>query len=166
MKQSVDRDAVIWSRLVRCHQAYAEASREFLASDVDRVKLVRRGLHGRDRSTALFVLKYMKAVELEQLFGDLVFLASFSHGAVHVVHNAILSLPRKWVLTNIETVAEPLLEKGTYDEYRRLLELYVELDHKLALKLGHRAIRHADPDIREAGEDFLGRLNQRCEAES
>jgi hypothetical protein len=44
---------------------------------------------------------------------------------------------------------------GTYDEYRRFLELYIEIDTELTKKLAMRAIQSPDFDIREAGEDFL-----------
>ncbi len=72
--------------------------------------------------------------------------------------DAILSLPSDWVLARIEQVSEPYLLTGTHEEYRRFLELYQELDHPLTLALAQRAASHPDPDIREAGEDFLERL--------
>jgi hypothetical protein len=68
-----------------------------------------------------------------------------------------LSLPREWVITNIEQFVEPLLEQGTYDEYRNVLALYWELDHKMMIGLAQRAMMNSDPDIREAGEDFLSK---------
>lgn len=69
-------------------------------------------------------------------------------------------MSREWVLFNIEQTAEPLLAEGTYDEYRRLLELYLELDPKLTLKLAQRAKKHGDNDVREAGIDFINKLNE------
>ena len=53
---------------------------------------------------------------------------------------------------------EPYLCTGSYDEYRRFLELYRALDRELAWKLARRAAAHGDEDIREAGEDFLESL--------
>lgn len=161
-KQLPSDDIVIWKRLVESHKAFAMASRGFLAEGVDRVKLMRDALRGQDRSTAIYMLSYLTIAELEQLFSDLVFLASFSHGAVGAIRNIILSLPREWVLATISQVAEPLLCAGTYDEYRRLLELYIELDHGLAFELARRAVEQADEDIREAGEDFLDKLREQC----
>jgi hypothetical protein len=157
-RQPPSNDIVIWGRLVESHKMFAMASREFLAAGVDRVRLLRDALRGKDRSTAIYMLSYLTIAELEQLFSDLVFLVSFSHGAVGAVRNAILSLPREWVLANINQVADPLLGAGTYDEYRRFLELYIELDYELAYELAQRAAGHTDQDIREAGEDFLDKL--------
>jgi len=150
----------IWHRLVESHKAFASASSEFLSEGVNRVKLIRSALRGKDKTTAIYMLQYLQISELTQLFSDLVFQASFSHGAIQIVRDAILSLPREWVLESIEEAAEPLLHNGTYDEYRRLLELYIELDHNLTFRLAKRAVEQTDEDIREAGQDFLDRLRQ------
>ena len=90
-----------------------------------------------------------------ELFDTLVYLASSGHGAIGRVREILLSLPRDWVLTRIEDAAEPYLRDGTYDEYRRFLELYERLDRRLMLKLAQRAAAHSDPDIQEAGQDYL-----------
>ena len=163
--QSTEHNAAIWQRLIEGQQAIAHAEREFslarqifLSEGVDRVALLREALRGRDRLTALQVAEDLNTAERLALFDELIFLVSFSHGALPRVRNLILSLPRDWVLANIEEKAEPLLRDGSYDEYRRFLELYVLLDHDLALKLAQRAAVCADEDIREAGEDFLEKL--------
>ncbi len=145
----------VWSRLKASYMAYRESMREFSSPDVDRVNLLKIALRGSDRHIAMDLLPYLNVSELKQLFEELVFLASFSHGAVQHIRDQILRLPRKWVLTRIEDVAEPLLAKGTYDEYRRLLELYSLLDPALTRRLAERAAQHSAPDIQEAGQDFL-----------
>lgn len=155
----------VWRNLVEKHHSgndddFAESLNRFLANDVDRVTVLKQALRGKDRATAVYVLPRLPVSELQELFDELVFLTSFSHGAVQVVRDVILSLPREWVLNRIEDVAEPLLANGTYDEYRRLLELYMEMDHHRAKKLALRAAASGDSDIREAGEDFLRRLGE------
>ena len=152
-------DIAVWNRLVESHNAFAMASREFLAEGVDRVRLMHSALRGKDRATAIYMLRHLRVSELQQLFDDLVFQASYAHGAIGAIREAILSLPREWVLGNIEQVAEPLLQDGTYDEYRRLLELCIELDRDLTYRLARRAVEQTDEDIREAGKDFLDRLS-------
>jgi hypothetical protein len=129
-----------------------------MSEGVDRVPEVQKAIRGTDRMTALTVLPYLSLTERKCLFPELVFLASWAHGAVQVARDMILSLPRDWVLANIEREAEPHLQDGTYDEYRRFLELYQLLDRDLTIKLARRAAAHADPDIREAGEEFLEEL--------
>lgn len=145
----------IWDNVVMSYKAYLEATSHFLTADIDRVSLLKKALQGPDRKTAFHLLKFVELEELQQLFEKLVFWASTSHSAIGVVREAIKSLPREWVIEHIEQVAEPLLMKGTYDEYRRLLELYVEIDPELTRRLAKRAIQSSDLDIREAGQDFI-----------
>lgn len=160
-QQLIDVNEALWHRLVESNTAFMLAWRDFLAKGVEHVSWVRQGLRsgGVARATALQAIPYLSVPERMQLYSDLVFLASSAHGAIQTVRDQILSLPRDWVLTTIEQEAEPFLREGTYDEYRRFLELYELLDRSLTLRLAHRAAAHADPDIREAGEEFLERLN-------
>ncbi|HEX3315717.1 MAG TPA: hypothetical protein VHR72_12530, partial [Gemmataceae bacterium] len=58
----------------------------------------------------------------------------------------------------IEATAERYLHNGTYDEYRRFLELYWLLDRDMTGRLARRAAASTDPDIRESGDDFLEKL--------
>lgn len=159
-------DIEVWRKLVETHSAFLAASREFFTEGVDRVALVREALRdGKDKFTACHVLTQMQASELEGLFDALVEWASTGHSLIHVFREAILSLPREWVLANIEEAAEPCLRDGTCDEFRRFLELYIRLDHDLTLRLAQRASAHPDADIHEAGRDFLGTLAARTARE-
>jgi len=65
----------------------------------------------------------------------------------------ILSLPRSQVLEHIESVAAATLPFEEW-EYRRLLELYEQLDAGLVQRLVSRGLASTDADIREAAEDF------------
>lgn len=156
----------MWQRLVQSHlhgtdEEFAELLRSFLAAGVDRIPLLKQALRGPDRITAIFLLPHLSPNELEQLFEELLWLSSFSHGAIQIVRDAILLLPRAWVLQHVERVAEPILDTGTYDEYRRILELYATLSRDLALKLARRALAQNDIDIQEAGQDFVKRLGEK-----
>jgi hypothetical protein len=159
MNQQLAPDSsVLWHRLVASHETFALAFREFFAEGVERVGVLREALRGGDRDTALYAARYLTAPERMQLFPEWVFLASWAHGAIQVPRDMILSLPRDWVRARIEQEAEPWLQGGSDDEYRRFLELYELFDRDLALALARRAAAHADPDIREAGEEFLDKL--------
>ena len=160
MSRPTDADAALWDRLVEANTAFARLSGEFLGGDVDRVAVLREVLRnpGPGRMAAFRLLNSVRPSERQELFGELMLLASFAHGAIQVVRDAILSLPRDWVLEHIEEQAESLLRDGTYDEYRRMLELYYALDRDLTRRLARRAAARADEDIREAGEDFLEKL--------
>ncbi|HBI44391.1 MAG TPA: hypothetical protein DDY78_16290 [Planctomycetales bacterium] len=157
MKQELNNSELLWGRLVEAELNASKAFRAFFSEGVDRVPWVRHGLRfgGMGRSAALRFFSYLTPLEQQQLFPDLVFMASWGHGSVGFARELILSMPRDRVLNNIEREAEPLLQEGTYDEYRRFLELYEQLDPAMTQRLARRAAAHSDPDIREAGEDFL-----------
>jgi hypothetical protein len=153
-----DKDEELWVRLVESHMTWLTRQGEFFAPGVDRVTLMRNALKRGDSATAFVVAEIMSVTELQALFPEWIEWAATSHGYVHAARDIIKSLPSQWVLDNVRAVAEPLLASGTYDEYRRLLELYFELDRDLTLELASRAVQSADEDIKEAGEDFLEKL--------
>jgi hypothetical protein len=153
------RNIAIWQRLVEGRRAFDAALAEFMADGVNRAGLIKDELSGKKgRNIAIAMLQYLKPDELIQLFPELLLHGSSAQGPVGAIRQAILSLPRDWVLANIEQVAEPILNTGTYDEYRRMLELYILLDRDMTFRLAQRAAQHPDPDIKEAGEDFLDKL--------
>jgi hypothetical protein len=153
------RDEALWRALVDREKAFYAARAAFMSGATDRVAVLRSALRSAaERGTALRVLPLLPVAERQALFDDLVRLASVGHADVQLVRDAILSLPRDWTLTRLEAAAEPLLQDGTDEEYRRLLELYVQIDPTLTRQLAARAVRHTDEHVREAGEDFLARL--------
>ena len=162
--QLSDNEWSVWSRLVETHSAFLSDRR----TSSPRGSIVpgwcgRHSATGKGIVTACHVLKSMKVSEVQSLFDVLVEWVSTGHGLVHVFREAIVNLPREWVLARIEEAAEPYLLEGTYDEFRRFLELYSELDKGLTEKLGGY-LHHPDADVQEAGEDFLERLNVRKDA--
>ena len=64
------------------------------------------------------------------------------------------------MVSNIEHSAKSLLNNGTYEEHKRLLELYIELDLDLTHQLSNRVMQNNDASIREAGEDFIEKLRK------
>lgn len=68
---------------------------------------------------------------------------------------SILAMPREWVIRNIQDAAEFLYEEEYDDwEYRRLGEIYLELDHDLLRAHIKRGSMSTDPLIVEAAQDF------------
>jgi hypothetical protein len=150
----------LWERLDQSrvqgkHDEFRELLKSFLAPEVPRIPLLKQALRGRGKHTAVFVLKMLTNDELFPLFDELVWVASNSVGYVQAVRNAILRLPHEWLMQHIESVADPILRDGTYEEYRRILELYRMLDRELTLKLARRALAQNDADIQEAGQDAV-----------
>lgn len=153
-------DAELWTAVVAAHHAFSIALRDLTSKSRDRSEIVRHALLGPERATALYVLEKMSVDEIRDCAKELVFLSSFSHGAVEFVRTILLRLPREYLIGVIPSIAEPILSSGTYDEYRRILELYERIDGALTERLARRAAANADPDIREAGIDFLNRLGK------
>lgn len=153
-------DSQLWEQLVSSYMTFVETSTEFLSGDVDRVSLMRNALRGKDRMAALYLAPKLSEADKMVLLDEWVFLASFDHGALWMVREIILSLPRKWVLANIEKAVAPMLNNGDSLEYRRVLELYALLDRNFALGLAQRAASHDDFEIKEAGTDFIEKLSE------
>ncbi|MEP0778147.1 hypothetical protein NDI39_11040 [Microcoleus sp. ZQ-A2] len=161
-EQPRENNTELWHKVFENEIDYIQSRQDFLNNCTDRIRLIKKALHNpTERGTALRLIEYLNLEERQSLFDDLVDLASVSHSDIELCRKAILSFPKTWILTNIEKSAEPLLQDGTDEEYRRLLELYLEIDWELTQRLALRALHHEDPDIREAGEDFQNYLNNR-----
>lgn len=159
MRTNSERDIALWHALFDSEVIFIRARMYFLSDSTDRVAVIREVLQNPlYRGTALRIFSYLTVEERQRLFDILLSLASVSHSDIVLCREIILSLPKDWVLANIEKSAEPLLLSGTYEEYRRLLELFIQLDRDLTYRLATRALQNTDVDIREAGEDFIERL--------
>jgi hypothetical protein len=121
----------------------------------DRVSLFQKAFHNSDRNLGLMLLKYLDQEELISLFSDLIYLSSFAHGGLVYMRDVIKTLPKEWVVDNIEEVAEKYLLNGDYETYRCLLGLFFEVDKGITLRLAMKAASSTDINVREAGEDFL-----------
>lgn len=158
-EQPIEKDTELWHKVFEKEIAYIQARQDFLKNCTDRIGLIKKALHNpTERGTALRLIEYLNLEERQSLFDDLVDLASVSHSDLELCRKVILSLPKTWLLANIEKRTEPLLQDGTDEEYRRLLELYIDIDRELTQRLAIRALQQDDPDIREVGEDFQNYL--------
>lgn len=154
------KDWEIWQRFVQSYLELARASNDFLSNDVNRVPILKQALLGQGRPAAVYILGLLSSNELQRLFDELVYLASWDNGMSGTVYQAILSIPKEWLLENIEIVSEPYLENGSGEVYRLFLGLFYKIDTELTRKLALRALEQDDHDVREAGQDFLDRINR------
>jgi len=160
-EQPTKNDIELWHKVFDQETAYIQSRQDFFNNCTDRIGVIRKALHNpTERGTALRLIEYLEVEDRQSLFDDLLDLASVSQSDIELCRKVILSLPKTWVLANIEKSAEPLLQDGTDEEYRRLLELYLDIDRELAQRLAIRALQHDDPDIREVGEDFQNYLEK------
>ncbi|HLP88542.1 MAG TPA: hypothetical protein VK184_08130 [Nostocaceae cyanobacterium] len=166
MKQGklTENDMILWRNLRKAEIYFSTARGDFLRRCTEKELVIRKALQNpSDRDTALDLLLYLDVEERLPFFDDLVDLASVDHASVDRVWQVILSLPKDFLLANIEKSAEPVLNnavKDAYVEYRCLLQLYSQIDRVLTYPLAQRALQSDDPDVIEAGEDFMEWLEQ------
>lgn len=133
---------------------------EFKANDVRWLEYLRQAMLSDDRVVAFSVLRHLNEEEKIGVFDLLVYYSSFTHGSVVFFQDIILSLPKEWVIKNIERYADSILNGGDEDEYRRMLELYFRLDYSLTLILANRAMLNTNLAIREVGKEFVDTIRE------
>ena len=77
-------------------------------------------------------------------------------GNIQLGRTGILELPRPWIVERIEVIATNVLSLDDEWQYRRLLEVYKELDKGLLLRLVAHGQSSHDDVIKEAAQDFSG----------
>jgi hypothetical protein len=71
---------------------------------------------------------------------------------------AVSEIPRGWVLARLESVARRACNLADEWEYRRLLELCLELDRGLTERFVKSGLASSNPEVVEAAGDFRERL--------
>ncbi len=148
----------LWNQMEQAHQTFRRLVGEFKSVDkATRLRLIQEGC--KNRPLTLAILEYLVDDELKDLLPFLMSHVRSVHGYIGHFRRVILSLPKEWLLEHIEAVAEPLLQAGDDQEYRRFLELYIQIDPQLTKRLAQRALASRDPNIQEAGQDFIEKLD-------
>lgn len=113
------------------------------------------------RGAALrFLLVFQDDDLREQVFPTLVDQASVGHSDIGLCRWVIKTMPRRWVIEHIEPIGLDILKRTDgEEEYRRLGELYLELDDRLAERLLKLELSHPNEEIREAGADLQRHLH-------
>jgi hypothetical protein len=153
------QDERIWQSLVAATEAYSSSSRAFLEEATDRVGLLRRSLGGNVVNVilALASLPYVPLSDRLELF-DLIIEKCTVQKYASLAKRLVLSLPRDWVIANIENATKPLLGQFDHIDYLLLLDLYASLDKHLAIKLAHAAAAHPNIEVRDVGEQYITQL--------
>ena len=71
---------------------------------------------------------------------------------------AISEMPKEWVINHIEGIAKENINLDDDWEYRRLAELFLQLDKKLVQRLVNLGLNSSNPDVQEAAKDFSATL--------
>jgi len=150
-----------WSRLIELDSVANDQIGDFLgACSADAIELIRRSLRtggGRERDCSFRAVELLDPDQRQELLPELVALACEPSYVPTILRSRhlILEIPRGWLSQHIETVAEPLLSSSDEWIYRRLLELYAQIDQSVTLRLAKRAAAHPNSEIREAGAEFI-----------
>lgn len=154
-----ERDEVLWRQLVENNLSAFRLYQEFFAEDCDRVGILRTTKTGNEDAMKFTLIPLLAMPERLEFFDYLVGKASTIKYGSTARHVIAASLPRDWVLANIERVSQPFLaDDADYIDYQMMLELYSTLDRGLAMQLAQKAVAHSDTDVRDVGEDFVKRL--------
>lgn len=163
-KQLTEHDITLWHKLRKAEMDFLAARWELLSRCTDTKSVIKQALNNpSDRNSALELLLYLDLQERLPFFDDLVSLASVDHSDIELAWKVILSLPKDFLLANIEKSADTVLSNATQDayvEYRCLLALYFKIDCQLTYRLAQRALQSEDEDVREAGEDYIELLKE------
>jgi hypothetical protein len=143
-----------WQDMISAYMKYVEKSGEFFQSKLDRIKILREGIQRGDTPVVLDLASGLDVSELIQLLPELVYIST-APGYARKAREIILSMPHEWLLLNLEEVAESIMTTNDEEDFRRLFELYLEIDRELAVKLTNRILNHADEYIREIGHEFV-----------
>jgi hypothetical protein len=148
----------LWEKLCNAELKFYEYRMEFTQKipHNDKVSIFKKGLcKTSQRGTTLRTLLISYDTIKRDLFFELVDLASVGHSDIELCREVIKSIhQRDWVISNIEHCVSEILRHATDEEYRRIAELYLELDKVLLKKHIHRALRHQEMDVNEVGQDF------------
>ncbi len=158
----------VWQNYLNRFKEYITARMAFYAntSPETRLTIVKKALQTpSELPTALAYMQslfeYTPNINIEgikDIICDVLGIASMPHEQASFAQTLILSLPHEWLLENIESCTEKILEGAGYEEYRAILALYNEIDVNLARKLAQRAAQSEEADIRDVGEIYLEKL--------
>jgi hypothetical protein len=143
-----------WQHMLSAYMKYVEKSGEFFQSNLDRVKILREGFQRGDTPVVLDLASGLDVSELIQLLPELLYIST-APGYARKAREIILSMPQEWLLLNVEEAAESIMKANDEEDFRRLFELYLEIDHELAEKFSERVLNHSDEYIRDIGQDFV-----------
>ena len=111
------------------------------------------------RNAALKEFKEHNQKLKEYLFSTLIDLASVGHSDIQLVREVILdNFSKEYLMLYTEDAAEPILNIGDEEEYRRLAELYTLIDFRLLRPLVKDALMSDNSHIYEVGLDYQNEI--------
>jgi hypothetical protein len=152
-----ERAQALWREYAKARELTDDLRYRLFSEQRGRVpEVIRRALKNpRERLYSLEIVAMLPLEERKELLPDLLAVAAYAGAHMVRAQELILSFPKDWLLINIDAAASPILEQGDAEEFRRILELYSQIESTLLARLVERASSHPDPDVRAAAEDFM-----------
>ncbi len=152
---AADRDKELWTALCRSETDFYQARMAFLALVDNPVPILRQALKvPSQRGTALRVLEVADQAIREELFFDLIALATSDHSDIDLVRQAIKGVRRSHREKLIHAFVDRLPRQLEEDEYRRLFELLTALRSDSLSTLLARASEGTSMEIRALVDEF------------
>lgn len=104
------------------------------------------------------LIEYLNTEDHKALLYDLVEEASAGHPDIQLVRDTILSLPKEWLIENIEAPIQKVLSNEGDEEYKRLIELCISIDNSLVERLCKQALAHSNNSYEDWLIDYLSKL--------
>lgn len=152
-----------WQELDEAYTQFSNAKNKYLKlreaamRSIDVAEVLKLGTPGVPRDIAFEKAANLSIGKRKEIFPDLVAYASYTHGFTEASRNLILSLPREWVLSNIEKIADPILKNGGYEEYSAILALYKLISPSIFNSLINYCASSDNSELREAASNYIGK---------
>ena len=151
-----DHITTVWLEMVHSHEELLRGVGVFLSSDKkEREKALICNYSGNRPLTVLLLRDYVPVEDLKALLPFLLSNAESVHQYLFAFRTIILRIPREWLMAHIEEAAQSILKDGDDETYPRLIELYIQIDRSLAIRLANQAIASVDAETRAVGSEFL-----------
>ena len=154
---SADLDKQLWNELCGADSRYSEARMALLQGAEHLDAILGRALHKpAERGAALRVMKILPEPRARVHIQQLAHLASVGHSDIALVREILMTkLDRRWLVENIDRYVEPILATAEdEEEFRRIAELYQQVDPELLTMHLARCASHPDEEIRDIATDF------------
>jgi hypothetical protein len=158
---ATDEEQTLWNNVVDKYRDYVQARIDLFRNASSIVSLLRKALKNiNHRIVALEIAEILDQEKKKQLLSDLIPIACYPKGDSYLAWNIILSLPKNWLIENIEVAAESMLQSNNANDYVGLLSLCRSVDGNLARKVADRALQHPDPSVRQEVKDFVSGMGE------
>lgn len=150
------RVELLWQDLVEAAGHYYNARMAFfqaIRTGADAIVLLRAALRapGLPRGEALQVVRYDEQLKRD-LFPELIYLETWTHGFGELVRDVIVSMDRGWLEEHLPGAMDDVLEQVTGEDaaeaYLGYFDLLKTLDSPYLTTLREKAAASDDPEVR------------------